>query len=352
MADLAARHARVAADAERRVLEVLRSGRYVGGPVVDEAASRLAAAFGWSRGVGVNSGTDALTYALQALGVRPGDEVVVPAVTFFSTAGAVARMGARPVIADVRADVPLLDAANLPLGPRTRAVIAVHLYGAACPLPTLPVPVLDDAAQAIGAAPPARTGVIGAASFYPTKTLGACGDGGIVLTDTPELADAVRRLTHHGMNTPYEAEAVSGWVGGNSRLDAVQAAVLLAHLDDLPARVAARRAHAARYDEALADVSEVWRLPRETGHPVHQYVVCSPRRDALRAALGAAGIETAVYYPRSLAAQPALAPFARATPNADAFCARTLALPVHEGLSSDDVSRVADAVRAFFGKAP
>lgn len=349
MADLAARHARVAAQAEARVLEVLRSGRYVGGPVVDEATRRLADAFGWRLGVGVNSGTDALTYALQAIGVRPGDEVVVPAVTFFSTAGAVARMGAVPVIADVRADVPLLDAEALPVGPRTRAVIAVHLYGAACALPPLPVPIVDDAAQAIGAAPPARVGIIGAASFYPTKTLGAAGDAGIVLTDEPELARAVHLLTHHGMPTPYEAESVSGWVGGNSRMDAVQAAVLLAHLDDLPARVAARRAHADRYDEAFAGLDGLRVLPRGLGHPVHQYVLRASRRDALRSALTAAGIESAVYYPRSLSAQPALAAFARPTPNADAFCAETLALPVHEGLGPHGVERVVDTVRAFHG---
>lgn len=349
MADPARRHARVAAVAEARVLEVLRSGRYVGGPVVTEAVERLAGAFGWARGVGVNSGTDALTYALQALGVGPGDEVIVPAVTFFSTAGAVARMGAVPVIADVRADVPLLDTDALPIGPRTRALIAVHLYGARCALPALPVPVVDDAAQAIGADPPARVGIVGAASFYPTKTLGAAGDGGIVLTDDPDLARAVHLLTHHGMPTPYEAERVSGWVGGNSRLDAVQAALLLAHLDDLPVRVATRRAHAARYDEGLSGIDGLTPLPREAGHPVHQYVLRARRRDALRSALAEAGIESAVYYPRSLAAQPALADFARPTPNADAFCAQTLALPVHESLSEADVACVIAAVRAFHG---
>jgi dTDP-4-amino-4,6-dideoxygalactose transaminase len=349
MADLSARHARVAAQAEARVLEVLRSGRYVGGPVVEEAARRLAEAFGWRLGVGVNSGTDALTYALQALGIRPGDEVVVPAVTFFSTAGAVARMGAVPVIADVRADVPLLDAEHLPIGPRTRAVIAVHLYGAACVLPPLPVPVVDDAAQAVGADPPARTGVIGAASFYPTKTLGAAGDAGLVLTDEPDLARAVHLLTHHGMSTAYEAQAVSGWVGGNSRMDAVQAAVLLAHLDDLPARVASRRANADRYDAAFVGLDGVRTLPRSAGHPVHQYVLRAARRDALRDFLAASGVESAIYYPRSLAAQAALAAFARPTPHADAFCAETLALPVHEGLSEHGVTRVIDVVRAFHG---
>ena len=342
MADLAARHARVAEAAERGVLEVLRSGRAIGGPVVEAAERALARAFGWGHGVGVNSGTDALILALQAIGVRPGDEVIVPAVSFFATAGAVVRAGAVPVIADVREDAPLLDAEALPLTPRTRAVLAVHLYGARCALPALPVPVVDDLAQAIGADPPARTGSIGAASFYPTKTLGAAGDAGIVLTDDPDLAERVRRLANHGLVAPHLHEDVDGVVGANSRLDALQAAVLLAHLPDLGARVARRRALAACYDAALPH--SVRRLPRDAAHPVHHYVVRVPERDRVRAHLAARGIETAVYYPRSLAAQPALAAWSRPTPRADAFCGDCLALPVHEGLSDADVGRVVEAL--------
>ncbi len=350
LADPSRRHARVAAEVERRVAEVLRGGRYVGGPVVDHAERALAGVFGWALGVGVNSGTDALIYALLALGVGPGDEVVVPAVTFFATAGAVVRVGATPVIADVRADLPLIDPARLPIGPRTRAIVVVHLFGEGATLGPVPVPVVDDAAQVAGADPPPRVGVIGATSFYPTKTLGAAGDGGLVLTDDARLADAVRRLTHHGMTEPNVAERVSGHVGGNSRLDAIQAAVLLAHLDDLPARVAARRHHAEVYDAAFASCSGVRLVRRSRGHPVHQYLVRAERRDALRAGLAARGVETGVYYPRSLAAQPALAEHARATPNADAWCAEALALPVHECLTPSDVGYVVDAVLAEVGR--
>jgi UDP-2-acetamido-2-deoxy-ribo-hexuluronate aminotransferase len=342
MASLAARHAGVAAGVEARVLEVLRSGRYVGGPVVGEAERRLAEAFGWRAGVGVNSGTDALLLALQAVGVRPGDEVIVPAVTFFSTAGAVARIGATPVIADVRDEVPLLDVRDLPVGARTRAVVAVHLYGARCEVPTLPVSVIDDAAQAVGATPPARVGVLGAASFYPTKTLGAAGDAGIVLGDDEDLLARVRALANHGMSAPHLHHAVDGVVGGNSRMDALQAAVLLGHLPALHARVARRQENAARYDAALP--AWVRRLPRDAGHPVHQYVVRVPRRDALQALLRARGVETACFYPRSLTDQPALATARRLpTPNAEAFCAEALALPVHESLSDADVDTVIDA---------
>ena len=342
MADLAARHARVAGAVERGVAEVLASGRYVGGPVVAAAEVRLAAAFGWSFGVGVNSGTDALVYALQAIGIGAGDEVIVPAVTFFATAGAVARIGALPVVADVREDLPLLDSTSLPISSRTKAVIAVHLYGEACALPALPIPVVDDLAQSAGAQ--LRSGIIGAASFYPTKTLGAAGDGGLVLTDDAETAERVRRLTHHGMPAPYVHERVSGHVGANSRLDAVQAAVLLAHLDDLSARVATRRAHALQYDQALPPW--VRRLPRSSGHPVHHYVVRIDERDALASFLRERGVETAVYYPRSLARQPAIEP-QPPTPNADRFCQECLALPVHECLTQSEIARVVETVAAY-----
>lgn len=347
MADLAARHARVAGAAEARVLEVLRGGRYVGGQVVAEAEARVAASMGWSQGIGVNSGTDAIVVALQALGIGPGDEVIVPAVTFFASAGAVCRAGATPVIADVRADLPLLDAISLPLGPRTRAILAVHLFGEPCVLPTLPCPVVDDLAQCAGAG--RGDGEIGALSFYPSKTLGAAGDAGMVLARDPGTAERARRIANHGMAAPHVHERVGGIVGGNSRMDAVQAAVLLAHLDDLPARVEARRAHAARYDAELP--AHLRLLPRAPDHPVHHYLVRSSARDALAAHLRARGIETAVYYPRSLAAQAAMIETPGAvrvpTPNADAWARENLALPVHESLSAQDLDTVLSAVRAF-----
>ncbi len=342
MVDLAARHAGVAEGVEQRVLAVLRTGVYVGGPVVTEAERTLAAAFGWPLAVGVNSGTDALVLALQIAGVRTGDEVIVPAVTFFATAGAVVRAGGVPVIADVREDVPLLDAQTLPLGPRTRAVVAVHLYGGHCAIPDAGVPVVDDASQAVGATPAARTGCIGAASLYPTKTLGAAGDSGVILCAEESTRDRARRLANHGQLAPHDHHAVDGLVGTNSRMDAVQAAVLLAHAEALTARVARRRTLATRYDDALPGWMR--RLPRDVGHPVHQYVVRVPARERVRAALLDAGIETATYYPRPLGDQPALAAVSRTpTPNADAFCREALALPVHEGLSDEDATRVIEA---------
>lgn len=347
MVDLAARHRRLAPEVEAAVLGVLRGGRYIGGPVVESTCAAIAGTFGWAHGVGVNSGTDALIYAMQAVGVRPGDRVALPAVTFFATAGAVCRIGAIPVLVDIRADLPLIDADRIPRD--VQAVIAVHLFGESCPLPALPVPVIDDSAQAIGAAPPPRTGVIAAASFYPTKTLGAYGDGGIVMTDEPALADAVRRLTHHGIQgVTYYAEEVSGHVGANSRLDAVQAAILGVHLADLPRRIARRRAIAARYDVELPDWVE--RLPRCEGHPVHQYVVLCDERDDVKARLAARGVDVAIYYPHPLTAVPALAgraELAGPAPNAERFCRRCLALPVHEELTDEQVDRVVAALRSL-----
>jgi dTDP-4-amino-4,6-dideoxygalactose transaminase len=336
MADLGARHARVAGAVEQAVLGVLRSGRYVGGPVVAAAERQLADLFGYAHAVGVNSGTDALIYALMAMGAGPGHRVAVPALTFFATAEAVIRVGAIPVVADVRPDMPLLDPSTLP---DCDLVIAVHLFGETCTLPGVNVPILDDAAQAAGAAPAARAGAVGAASFYPTKTLGAAGDAGVVLADDPEVADRARRLGSHGMPTPYLHERVAGHIGANSRLDAIQAAVLLGHLPDLAQRVARRREIAAMYDAGLP--GRVRPLPRGPGSPVHHYVVRTPDRDALQGALAAAGIETAIYYPRTVGDQPAMAGFAATpTPNADQFCRACLALPVHEGLTDDDVARV------------
>ena len=248
------------------------------------------------------------------------------------------------MVADIRPDAPLLDTATLPVTGRTRAVVAVHLYGALCAVPALGVPVVDDASQAAGAAPPTRTGSIGAASLYPTKTLGAAGDAGVVLCADEPTRERAHRLANHGQRAPHDHHAVDGLVGTNSRMDALQAAILLAHARALPARVARRRALAAHYDAALPGWMR--RLPRDAGHPVHQYVVRVPARDRVRAALLEAGVETAVYYPRPLGDQPALAQWPRTpTPNADAFCREALALPVHEHLSDDDATRVVDACR-------
>jgi dTDP-4-amino-4,6-dideoxygalactose transaminase len=340
LVDLAGRHASVANEAEHAVLEVVRSGRWIGGPVVARAEAACARFLGREGAVGVASGTDALTLALQALGIGPGDEVVVPALTFFATAGAVRAAGASVVVADVREDGLLdEDQVRRVTGPRTRAVVPVHLFGSVVRAPRLDLLVVDDAAQAVGADPPPSVGRLTAVSAYPTKTWGAAGDGGFVAGDDPELLDRVRRLGNHGSHGGHVHHAERGHAGRASRLDAVQAAVLLAHAPQVAVRVARRRAHAARYDAGLPPA--VRALPRSEGSAVLVYTVVAERRDALRAALDEAGIDSAVYYPRPLDQQPALAhDRAGPTPTATWLCDRVLSLPVHEGLEEHDIDRV------------
>lgn len=348
MVDLAARHAGVAAAVEQAVLDVLRSGRWVGGPEVEACEAEVATLFGRRHGVGVNSGTDALLLALKALGVGPGDEVIVPALSFFATAEAVLLAGATPVVVDVCEARPLMDpvAAGAAWSSRTRAAIPVHLFGMACPDPGLPVPLVEDSAQAAGQEPPPRLGTLTAVSFYPTKTLCAAGDGGLLATDDPDLARAVRRLAGHGAveGTAHLHERVAGHPGTNSRLDAVQAAVVRRHLADLPRRVQRRREVAARYDAALPPGARA--VPRDPGDPLHHHVLRSRHRDALAAHLRAWGIETAVYYPRPLSAQPAVGGTGP-LPRAEAWCREILSLPCHEALTDHDVLRVVQALEAF-----
>ncbi|MEQ1507547.1 MAG: DegT/DnrJ/EryC1/StrS family aminotransferase [Myxococcota bacterium] len=343
--DLAARH-REAADAiEPAVLEILRSGRWVGGDGVARAEAIAARWLGRSGAVGVASGTDALILALQAVGIGRGDEVVVPAVTFFATAGAVLAVGAQPVIADV-GDDGLLDpeAAAAVCGPATRAVIPVHLFGSVARPLALDLVVIDDAAQAIGADRPG-VGVLAAVSTYPTKTWGTAGDGGFVVGDDPELLGRVRRLANHGAIEPGVYDLVTGHAGRASRLDAVHAAVLVGHAAHLADRVARRRALAARYDDGMPRGLRI--IPRSPGSAVHVYNVRTPDRDRLAKALADRGIGTAVYYPRPLHHQPALrgAPLRRPAPVAEALCREILALPIAD-LSADQVDRVLDALRA------
>ncbi len=334
LVDLRRRHARVAAKVEAGVIEVLRSGRYVGGPQVTELESRVAARMGCTQGVGVGSGTDGLRLALQALNVGPGDEVIVPALSFFATAGAVLELGAVPVVVDVLEDRPLMDAeaAAAAISPKTRAVVPVHLFGNAATLPALGVPILVDAAQAMGASPSLPTGDVAVLSFYPTKVLGGAGDGGMVLTDDAELASRVRELGSHGGHAHRTA-------GTNSRLDAVQAAVLLAHLTTLAERVARRQAIAVQLDRAASGRA----LPRDPGSPVTVWALRHPDRDGLAGACESAGIASRVYYPAPLSDALAMAGRCRVPgplPHAVASCEEVLALPCHADLTEAEVARI------------
>ncbi len=332
LAEPARRHARLQASVEAGVLEVLRSGRHVGGPAVERLEGALAASWGLSHGVGLGSGTEALQLGLEALELPAGSRVALPALSFFATTEAVLRAGHAPVFVDVLPDRPLMDAAQVPED--VAAVVLVHLFGMRSPCPELGVPVLSDAAQCAGWGHGAPPGVASTLSFYPSKTLAAAGDGGMLLTDDGALAARVRALGWHGQSAPN----VHRRLGCTSRLDPVQAAVIQAQLGGLHEAVRARRALADRYDERVAG------LPREAGDAVHQYVLLSDRRDELAAELEAAGVDVGRYYPLPMDAQPVVGGSGTlegsACPNAVAFCRASLALPVHEDLRPDEVERI------------
>ena len=345
---------------------MLATTGFIGGPQVAAFEEEFAAFSGVRHCVGVANGTDAVELALRAAGVRRDDEVVLPANTFIATAGAVARVGAVPVLVDCDPDSYLIDvqAALAAVGPRTAAVLPVHLYGQHAPVEQLTeklsgssVRVIEDAAQCQGATRNGRgagAGGIAATSFYPGKNLGAYGDGGAVITDDPEAAKTVRALANHGGLTKYSHDLV----GFNSRLDALQAVVLRAKLRRLPAWNAARRAAADRYAELLADVPGIV-LPstaEDNEHVWHLYVVRiesfggdPDRRDALVAQLNAQGVGAGVHYPTALHLTPAFADLGYGEgsfPNAEAAAARIVSLPLHPHLTAAQQERVAEVFAA------
>lgn len=331
LVDLAARHARHAEQIEAKVLQVLRSGRYMGGPDLAQVEHRLAGCFGLPYGVGVASGTDALILALRGYGFGEGHRIAVPALSFFATTEAILFVGATPVFVDVRSDRPLMDLDLIPED--VDAVITVPLFGMGGPEPDLEhdQPVICDAAQAIGWGWGTPKAAACALSLYPTKTVGAAGDGGAVLSDDPDFIQRVRELGSHGMSAPHVHESL----GRNSRLDALQAPVLLAQLDTLSARIQRRQVIAARYEAALERP-----IPRDPRDAVHHFVLRDPARDALRARLSAAGVASAVYYPAPMSAQPLVAYLEQSCPVAQQWCQELLAIPCHEDLSEAQVDHI------------
>jgi perosamine synthetase len=350
-------------EVEESVLAVLRSGRLSAGPTVARLEDAFAHLCGTRHALAVNTGTAALEAALEAAGVGPGDEVVVPAFTFVATATAVLATGADVVVADVRPDDHTLDPAALAaaIGPRTRAVVVVHLFGRPADLGAiLPIVrrhglhLVEDAAQAHGARAGDRavgaTGT-GAFSFHATKNL-AAGEGGMVTTDDDALADRVRVLRNQGMRAPYEHEVV----GHNWRMTELAAAVLLPQLARYPEQVARRRAHAARLGELLDGVAGV-ELPEsspERASVWHRYVIRVDDRDAVAAHLRARGVETGVHYPRPVhehdccRGHPRV--HTRPAPVAEDLARRCLSLPVHPLLDDADLVTVAAAVREAVGR--
>jgi dTDP-4-amino-4,6-dideoxygalactose transaminase len=342
---------------------VLSTGQFILGPEHDAFERELAAACGVRFAVGISSGTEAITLALQALGIGAGDEVLVPAFTYFATASAVVHAGARPVFADVEPERFGLDpgVTEARIGARVRAIIPVHLYGLACDLEPLRavaarkgVAVVEDAAQAIGASdrgiPVGKSTDAATLSFFPTKNLGALGDAGAVLTEREDVAVRVKLLRAQGDAGDYQHTAL----GRNGRLDALQAAFLRTKLRHLTDWTEARRRAAARYREALAGTPAV--VPQEpegARHTYHQFTVRVPDRDRLQAFLRERGIASRVYYPIPLPAQPCFASWGHRPgefPVSERLAGEVLSLPMFPGLTEDQVGRVAESIRAFYSE--
>jgi len=379
--DLAAQYESVAWDVEAAIQRVLASQRFILGPEVEALEDRLAAYCGTRFAVGVSSGSDALLASLMALGIGPGDAVLTTPFTFFATAGAIARVGATPVFADIGADLNLSPEAaeralkESPL--KVRAIIPVHLYGRPCRMAELldlaashGLEVIEDAAQAIGADYEYRgriwrtgsLGRLGCFSFFPSKNLGCLGDGGLVTTDDRGLAERVRLLRGHGAKPKY----FHAHIGGNFRLDALQAAVVSAKLPHLESWTAARRAHAATYRRVLEERGLVRRglvrllpKPEESegvrGHVYNQFVVRVPARDAVRQHLQAAGVGSEVYYPLPLHLQECfryLGYHEGDLPRAEQAARDSLALPVYPELAEAQINYVVDCLEEALLRVP
>ncbi len=358
--DLAGEYREIGAELEEAAIRVLRSGRYVLGPECEAFEAELAAHVGARFAVGAASGTDALVLALRAAGVGPGSEVVTSPFTFFATVEAILLVGARPVFADVESGGFNLDPekAAQALTPRTAAVMPVHLYGRCADVASLrsavgALPVIEDAAQAIGAtrggAAAGSMGTVAAFSFYPSKNLSAAGDGGAVTCSDPEVAERVRLLTNHGSRERDRHLMI----GTTSRLDALQAALLRVKLGHLEAWAEARRRAAAGYAERLAGLEGI-RLPShgpDEVHVWHQYALrCAPGalRSAVCKALDEEGAEWRHFYPYPAYRQEALGVDRLppgACPEAERACDEVVCLPIHPRLGEDELDRVAAAVR-------
>jgi dTDP-4-amino-4,6-dideoxygalactose transaminase len=360
--DLRAQYQSIRGEINEAVLGVLESGHFVLGPNVKALEQEVAQRCGCAYGVGVASGTDALRLAMDAMEIGPGDEVITTPFTFIATANTISRAGAAPVFVDI-------DPQTFNLNPvlveraitrRTRAILPVHLFGQLADMGALmelavryDLPVVEDSAQAIGATfegqPACSFGIIGCLSFYPTKNLGAYGDGGMAVTCNAEMAERLDVLRRHGGRVKYYYEQL----GYNSRLDELQAAILRVKLRHLDAWTEGRRQVAARYDELLADlpVTTPYQAPGRR-HVYHQYTIRAPRRDQLQSFLKEQGIGTMIYYPLPLHLQEMYADLGLGEgsfPEAERAAGEVLALPIYPELTEDQIEQVSHAIRRFYG---
>jgi dTDP-4-amino-4,6-dideoxygalactose transaminase len=367
MADLGLQFAGIGEEIRHAIDDVLASQRFVLGPQLEALEGEMARYCGRRLAIGVASGTDALTIGLRACGVGPGDDVILPAFTFLATAGSVVAAGARPIFADSEPKTLNIDPASVGslLTPRTRAIIAVHLYGGAADIEPLlelasqyGLVLIEDNAQSLGAALGGKKlgsfGAFAATSFYPSKNLGAYGDAGMMFTDSEEIAERAVRLRNHGQTGRY-VSAEPGW---NSRLDEIQAAVLRVKTRYLDRWIVARRAHAARYDERLAGLNGLQPLsPKKNSfHSYYLYTIQitsegpypAARRDHVARHLAAQGIDTSVFYPLPMHLQPAYASLGGKPgqlPVAERAAHEVLSLPLYPEMTHEQIDRVTDAVR-------
>jgi dTDP-4-amino-4,6-dideoxygalactose transaminase len=339
--------------------EVLSSGAYVLGPHVKKLEGEIAAYCGAKHAVGCASGTDALLLCLMAMDVGPGDEIVLPTYTFFATAGVVARLRATPVFVDIDPVHYNVDPASVEkvLTDRTKAVMPVHLYGQCAPLAPLMdmcesrgISVIEDAAQSLGAKYRGKMsgtiGRFGCFSFYPTKNLGGYGDGGMIVTDSDEDADLLRRLRVHGARPKYH----HALVGTNSRLDAIQAAFLSVKLKHLDTWANARREHAAYYVEKFAGTGVTTPSEHPDCHHVYnQFVIRVPNRDALMATLKEKGIGSEIYYPVPMHVQECFGDLGGKEgdhPVSEKAARETLSIPVHPDMTREAMDTVVETILA------
>jgi dTDP-4-amino-4,6-dideoxygalactose transaminase len=373
--DLKAQYAAIRGEIEPVVSEVLESQAFINGPAVAELERQVASLSSTAEAIGVSSGTDALIAALMSLGIAsdlpacrtgrscPGcPEVITTPFTFFATAGSIWRVGAKPVFVDIQPETFNIDPQRVAeaVTDRTRAILPVHLFGQVAEMePILALaesrglPVVEDAAQAIGSTrngqPAGSFGAAGCLSFFPSKNLGGIGDGGMIVTNDASLADTLRQCRDHGSRPRY----IHKWVGGNFRLDTLQAAALVVKLRHLEGWSAARRANAAAYDRLLADCDEVLTPVVAEGNVsiYNQYVIRCDRRDDLQAYLKDRDIHTAIYYPLALHQQECFAELgyrAGQFPHAEKAAAEVLALPIYPELTDAQIEYVAESIRSFY----
>jgi dTDP-4-amino-4,6-dideoxygalactose transaminase len=367
--DLKAQYAIIKADVDAAIAEVMQSQHFILGPKVEECEKAIAKYSDCAYGVGVSSGSDALLACLMAENVGPGDEVITTTYTFFATVGAIARLGATPVLVDIDPVTYNLDVAQVEarVTSRTRAIVPVHLYGQMADMDAVMliadrrgIVVIEDAAQAIGAENRGKRagsiGHYGCFSFFPSKNLGAAGDGGMVVTNDADRASKVAVLRAHGSKPKYFHKVI----GGNFRLDALQAAVVTAKLRHLDAWTAARQRNAKQYDELFLAAGLAGRHDAPVGLPTitterhifNQYVIRVDRRDELQALLKSKGVGTEVYYPVAIHQQECFAYLGHKTgdfPESERAATHTLALPIHPELTKQQAEYVVECIAEWAG---